>query len=174
MNYCSNCSHPVVFKEVEGDSHKRFVCDECDTIHYQNPRIVVGCLPIWEDQVLLASRAIEPREGFWNVPGGFMENGETMKEGAAREVMEETFAEVEVIRLHTTFAIPRINQVHMHFLAHLKNLDFKPGIESIDVRLFKESEIPWKDIAFHSSTFSLKQYFNNIGNGKEEVYSSFI
>lgn len=174
MNYCSNCSHPVVFKNVEGDTHKRFVCEKCNMIHYQNPRIVVGCLPIWEDKVLLASRAIEPRAGFWNVPGGFMENGETMKEGAAREVMEETFANVKVTRLFTTYAIPRINQVHMHFLGELENLDFKPGIESVEVKLFEESEIPWKDIAFHSSRFTLENYFAIRKSDSKEVFSSFI
>jgi len=174
MKYCSNCSQPVVFKEVEGDSHLRFVCDECETIHYQNPRIIVGCLPVWEDKVLLASRAIEPRSGFWNVPGGFMENGETMKEGAAREVMEETFANVKVTRLFTTFAIPKINQVHIHFLGELQNLDFKPGIESIEVKLFLKSEIPWDDIAFHSSKFTLENYFAMRNTEIQEVFSSFI
>ena len=116
MKYCSNCGHPVVFQAIPGDTHMRFFCSSCETIHYQNPNIVTGCLPLWEDQVLLCRRAIEPRKGFWNVPGGYMENGETVEEGAAREVMEEACTKVNITSLHMVYNIPHINQVYMHFL----------------------------------------------------------
>ncbi|MEL6863289.1 MAG: NUDIX hydrolase [Bacteroidota bacterium] len=170
MNYCSNCGHPVVYRAVEGDSIKRYVCENCNTIHYQNPNIVTGCLPIWEDQVLLCRRAIEPRLGFWNVPGGYLENGESVEDGAMREVWEEACTKVEVIGLHTLFSIPRINQVYMHFLARLPQLDFSPGIESLEVALFKEEDIPWKEIAFTSSTYTLECYFSDRRKGLQQVH----
>ena len=170
MNYCSNCAHPVKLKAVEGDNRPRFVCESCHTIHYQNPNIVAGCLPIWEDKVLLCKRAIEPRKGFWNIPGGYLENEETVEEGAMREVMEEACIDVKMIGLHTVFSIPHISQIYMHFLAEMPDLNFAPGIESLEVVLFKEEEIPWKEIAFSSSVFSLKHYFADRKKGIREVH----
>lgn len=170
MKYCSNCGNEVVYQNVEGDTHKRHFCNKCNTIHYQNPKIVTGCLPIYEDKVLLAMRAIEPRVGFWNVPGGYMENGETVEEGAAREVMEETYGKVENLRLHMVYNIPRISQVYMHFLADLVDLNFSAGEESLEVELFEEKDIPWDQIAFPSSTFTLKRYFEDRKKGIEQVH----
>lgn len=170
MNFCSNCAHPVELKLVEGDSIPRYVCDHCDTIHYQNPNMVVGCLPIWEDRVLLARRAIEPRKGYWNVPGGYLENGETVEEGAAREVWEEACIKVQVRRLHAVFSIPRINQIYLHFLADMPDLNFAPGIESLDVAMFREEEIPWDDIAFTSSTFTLRHYYADRKAGRMQTH----
>ena len=170
MNFCSVCAHPVQLKEVPGDTRLRYVCDACNTIHYQNPNIVAGCLPIWEDKVLLAKRAIEPRKGYWNVPSGYMENEETVEEGAIREVMEEACIQVEIIGLHSVFSIPHISQVYMHFLASMPHLNFAPGEESLEVELFSEEEIPWNEIAFSSSVFSLKHYFADRRNGKREVH----
>lgn len=170
MNFCSNCGKAVTFQAVEGDTKMRYVCNSCETIHYQNPNVVVGCLPIWEDKVLLAKRSIEPRIGFWNVPGGYLENGETVAQGAVREVFEEACIKVEVIQLLTVFSIPHINQVYMHFLAQMPDLKFSPGIESLEVELFEEDTIPWEDIAFHSSVFTLKSYFKNRINGTDEVH----
>ena len=148
----------------------RFVCESCNTIHYQNPKIVAGCLPIWEDQVLLCRRAIGPREGFWNVPGGYLENGETVEEGAAREVLEEACTNVDITGLHMVYSIPHINQVYMHFLGDLNQLDFAPGIESLEVRLFREEEIPWGDIAFISSSFTLKRFFQDRKEGIRQLH----
>ncbi|MEM9821970.1 MAG: NUDIX hydrolase [Bacteroidota bacterium] len=170
MNFCSNCAHPVQFKMVEGDNRPRYVCDACNTIHYQNPNIVAGCLPIWEDQVLLCKRAIEPRLGYWNLPSGYLENEETVEDGAVREVMEEACIEVEIIALHAVFSIPHISQVYMHFLAEMPDVNFAPGVESLEVALFKEEDIPWKEIAFSSSIFSLKHYFADRKNGRREVH----
>jgi len=170
MKYCSNCGNQVDLKPVEGDNRPRFVCDHCNTIHYQNPNMVVGCLPIWKDQVLLAKRAIEPRKGYWNVPGGYLENGETVEEGAVREVWEEACIKVQVRRLHTVFSIAKINQIYLHFLADMPDLNFAAGEESLEVQLFKEEEIPWDQIAFTSSTFTLKQYFEDRKKGHYEVH----
>lgn len=172
MNYCSNCGSKVTFQEVEGDTKMRYVCNTCNTIHYQNPNVVVGCLPVWEDQVLLCKRAIEPRLGYWNVPGGYLENGESVEEGAMREVFEEACIKVEVIGLLSVFSIPHINQVYMHFLAKMPDLRFAPGIESLEVELFKEEDIPWDEIAFSSSVFSLRSYFQNRLDGVHKVHVS--
>jgi ADP-ribose pyrophosphatase YjhB (NUDIX family) len=137
----------------------------CSTIHYQNPKIVVGCIPEWEQQILLCRRAIEPRYGFWTVPAGFMENGETSQQGAARETLEEACAKVEVGGLYTLFNLPRINQVYMLFRSRLLDLDFAAGDESLEVRLFDESEIPWDRLAFPVIKESLKLYYADRQSG---------
>lgn len=160
MNFCSNCgSDSLEFKIPEGDNYARFVCNNCGTIHYQNPKIIVGCLALHQEQVLLCRRAIEPRYGFWNLPGGFMENGETVEQGAQRETLEETNASVDIIRLHSVYNIPHVNQVYLHFLANMEEPYFTETSESLEVKLFTPSEIPWDEIAFSSTTFSLQKYF---------------
>ena len=111
MNFCSHCGQPVVSRIPEGDSRPRFICDSCGMVHYQNPRVVTGCLATFEDRVLLARRAIQPRHGFWTLPAGFLENGETAAAGAARETLEEACAVVEGLTLYTVFSLPHINQI---------------------------------------------------------------
>jgi len=171
MNYCSHCgSAELSFTVPEGDNRARYVCAGCGAIHYTNPKIVTGCLPIWEEQVLLCRRAIEPRLGYWNVPGGFLENGETVEQGAIREVWEEALAEVTVQHVHAIFSLPHINQVYIHFLARLNSLEFRAGEESLEVQLFHEAEIPWNEIAFSSTTFSLERYFRDRQNGSHQVH----
>ena len=170
LNFCNKCGHTVKYQEVPDDHRKRYVCTHCETIHYQNPNIVTGALPIWEDKVLLCKRGIQPRIGYWNVPGGYLENGETVEEGAVREVYEETLTTVEIIGLHTVYSIPRINQVYMHFLANLKTLDYQITPESTEIELFTEAEIPWNDIAFPSSKFTLKKFFEDRKKGIREVH----
>lgn len=160
MKYCSNCgSNQIELKIPEGDSFKRFVCDNCGRIFYDNPRVIVGCLPIVDDKVMLCKRAIQPQAGLWNLPAGFLENGEKAEDGAARETFEETLAKVEIIKLHVVFSLPKVNQVYLHFLAKLNNENFGPTSESLEVKLFEKDEIPWDDIAFHSSTYALEKYF---------------
>ena len=171
MNYCSNCGAAVSKKTIPGDSIPRFVCSACDTIHYQNPNIVVGCLPVWEDKVLLCRRAIEPRKTFWNVAGGYLENGETLEEGARRELVEEANARVLDLSPLMLYSIKHINQIYIHFHGVLADLNFSPGIESEEVKLFTEEDIPWNDIAFTSSTFALQKFFLNRKNGSSEVHS---
>jgi ADP-ribose pyrophosphatase YjhB (NUDIX family) len=161
MNYCSQCGEIVVLRVPEGDNAPRYVCTDCGTVHYQNPNIVVGCIPVWEDRVLLCKRAIEPRAGFWTLPAGFLENGETVQQGAARETLEEANARVAVGELYTLFNLPHINQVFMLFRARLLDLDFGPGSESLEVALLPESEIPWDDIAFTVVHQSLAFYYQD-------------
>lgn len=174
MNFCSNCGSAVALIVPPGDNRERHVCNDCDTVHYVNPRIVTGCLPVWEDQVLLCLRAIEPRRGYWTLPAGFMENGETIAAGAARETVEEANARVSDLELYTIFSLPHISQAYMFFRAQLCDLEFSSGEESLDVRLFKEDEIPWDNLAFPVITQSLQFYFEDRRLGDYPVRSREI
>jgi ADP-ribose pyrophosphatase YjhB (NUDIX family) len=158
MNYCSDCGSKVAFKIPAGDTFPRHVCEICQSIHYQNPRIVAGCIPEWEDRILLCRRAIEPKYGLWTLPAGFMENGETVEQAAIRETREEAEADVELTSLYTVFSIPHISQVYIIFRASLRTLDFKPGHESLEVELFRLENIPWKTLAFRVIHETLQHY----------------
>ena len=162
MIYCSNCGAQVVERIPAGDSRSRHVCLSCQTVHYQNPKIVAGCIPERDGRLLLCRRAIEPRYGLWTLPAGFMENGESTEQAAARETMEEACARVENLVLFGVFSIPHISQVYMIFRASLANDDFRPGAESLDVRLFEESEIPWDELAFPVVRLTLQRYFSDL------------
>jgi len=170
MKFCSQCGNAVEFSVPHGDNLPRHVCPACGTIHYQNPKMVVGCIPEWEDKVLLCRRAIEPKYGLWTLPAGFMENGETTAEGALRETWEEAGARVELGPLYTLFNLPHINQVYLMFRGRLLDLDYKAGIESLDVRLFAEHEIPWEQIAFRTVRASLELYFRDLARGGFEFH----
>ena len=160
MKFCSTCgSANVDWKVPAGDHLPRSVCRDCASIHYQNPKIVVGCLPTWEERILLCKRAIEPRHGLWTLPAGFLENGETLVAGAARETLEEAQARVDVGPLYALISLPQINQVYMMFRARLHGRDFGPGEESLEVRLFEESEIPWEELAFRTIARTLRNFF---------------
>jgi ADP-ribose pyrophosphatase YjhB (NUDIX family) len=165
MNFCSNCGAAVTRKVPPDDTLPRYVCDACNTIHYQNPRIIVGCIPEWEDKILLCKRAIEPRYGLWTVPAGFMENGETTYQGAVRETLEEANARVEIGPLYALYNIPHINQVYILFRARLLDTDFGPSHETLEARLFSESEIPWNEIAFATVRNTLTHYYGDRKNG---------
>jgi len=175
MNFCSHCGSPrLEFRVPTGDTLRRFVCPQCGTIHYQNPKIVVGCLPVWEGRVLLCKRAIEPRLGLWTLPAGFLENGETLMAGAQRETVEEAAASVEVGELYTVISLPQINQVYVVFRAQLLALDFGPGPESLEVELFQEEDIPWDRIAFRTIGRTLRNYFLDRKLGAFPVHVSMI
>ncbi len=160
IRFCSACgSERIEHRVPDGDNLPRNVCGACGVIHYQNPKVVVGCLPEWEDQVLLCRRAIAPRHGLWTLPAGFLENGETVVAGAVRETLEEANARVAVGALYTMISLPQISQIYMMFRARLVDLDFGPGPESLDVRLFCEDEIPWEEMAFRTIGRTLRNYF---------------
>jgi len=165
MKFCSACGATVELRVPNDDNRLRHVCTACGIIHYQNPRMVIGSIPEWEDKVLLCRRAIEPRYGLWTLPGGFMENGETTAQAAIRETLEEANARIEIGDLYSMYSLPYIDQVHMLFRARLLDLDFGPGTESLEVKLFSESEIPWNEIAFRPVRFSLEHYFAERSNG---------
>lgn len=160
MKFCSQCGTENIRWEIpQGDNRPRHVCGACNEIYYQNPKIVVGCIPEWEDTVLLCRRAIEPRYGYWTLPAGFMENDETTSEAAERETLEEANARVELLGLYTVMNIPHTNQVYMMFRSRLLDLDFGPGSESLEVKLFREDEIPWRELAFPTIIHTLELYF---------------
>ncbi|HAD59876.1 MAG TPA: NUDIX hydrolase [Planctomycetaceae bacterium] len=157
-----------------GDSRERLVCENCEWIHYENPRIIVTGFCLWENSVLLARRAIAPRRGFWSLPGGFMEVGETPEEGAAREVQEECGAAVSIESLLAVYAIPRIGQVHMVYLARMESADFLPGEESLDVRLFDltPSSIPSEELAFPVNRWLFDDWFRHAGSALTVPFTS--
>jgi ADP-ribose pyrophosphatase YjhB (NUDIX family) len=175
MKFCSVCgSGAMAFRVPEGDTLPRFVCPDCGTIHYQNPKIVVGSLPVWNDQVLLCRRAIEPRLGFWTLPAGFLENDESLETGALRETEEEAHANVDTLELYTVISVLHVNQVHMIFRARLVDTDFIAGTESLEVRLFREDEIPWESIAFRTIARSLRNFFSDRMAGTWPLHVSSI
>jgi len=174
MKFCSDCGSPVSLRVPPGDTLPRYVCDNCSTIHYQNPRMVVGCIPEWEDRILLCRRAIEPRHGLWTVPAGYMENGETTFQGALRETLEEANARVEVGPLYALYNIPHINQVYILFRARLLDREVRPGAETLEVRLMTESEIPWDQIAFASVRNTLSHYYEDRRNGEYKFHMGTI
>ncbi|MGD8912025.1 MAG: NUDIX hydrolase [Candidatus Thiodiazotropha sp.] len=165
MKYCSHCGAELEVKIPAGDNRPRHVCNNCSTVHYLNPKIVVGCIPVWDQQILLCRRAIEPRYGLWTVPAGFMENGETSQQGAARETLEEACARVEVEGLYTLFNLPHINQVYLLFRSRLLDLDFSAGEESLEVKLFDEQDVPWEQLAFPVIKESLQLYYTDRQKG---------
>ena len=162
MKFCSDCGSATIKWVVPADDNRpRHVCGDCDTIFYQNPKIVAGCIPVWEDKILLCKRAIQPRYGYWTLPAGFMENEETTFEAAERETWEEAKAKVEIVDLYTVLNIPHTNQVYMMFLANLVDPDFAPGEESLECAMYEEHEIPWKELAFPTIVHTLKFYYED-------------
>jgi ADP-ribose pyrophosphatase YjhB (NUDIX family) len=151
----SGFSHRV----PEGDDRKRMVCDSCGFVHYENPKIVVGAVATWEDRILLCRRAIEPRHGFWTLPAGYLELGESTEQGAVREAWEEARAELDIDQLLAVYSIPRISQVQMIYRARLKTPSIAPGPESLEVGLFRFEEIPMGQLAFPSMFWALKDYW---------------
>ncbi|MGA2708288.1 MAG: NUDIX hydrolase [Steroidobacteraceae bacterium] len=168
MNFCSQCGAAVVLKTPDGDHRPRFVCTNCGMIHYQNPRLVLGCVPEWEGRILLCRRAIEPRLGFWTVPAGFMENGETLQHAAARECYEEALATVEIGSLLALVSVTHAAQVHVMFRSKLLRPEYAPGPESLEVALYDEADIPWDHLAFPSGEFTLRRYFADRALGRED------
>lgn len=172
--FCSVCGHPVVRRIPPGDSRERDCCDHCGTIHYVNPRPVVGTIPVWGDRILLCKRAIEPRYGKWTLPAGFMEVGETTAEGALRETLEEAGARVVLGPVYTMIDVPYVEQVHIFFRAQLLDLDFAPGDESLEARLFDEREIPWNEIAFRTVAMTLRLYLQDRARGVFGMHTGTI
>lgn len=166
MKFCSNCGHAVVLRIPEGDNRPRHLCDQCGTIHYVNPRNVVGTVPVWEDKVLICKRAIEPRYGFWTLPAGFMEIGETTAQGAARETLEEAGARVQIGELYSMLNVPHVHQVHLFYLATLQDPEYSAGEESLEVKLVSEEEMPWDELAFPTVIHTLRCFFADRAAGR--------
>ena len=174
MKYCCYCSAELIYNIPDDDNRHRYICKSCNIVHYQNPKIVAGCIPVWEDRILLCKRAIEPRYGYWTLPAGFMELKETSLEAGIRETLEEANARVEVEDLFAVFNLPYVDQVNMMFRSRLLDLNFSPGDESLEVKLYKEDEIPWDDLAFATIRETLKLYFNDCQQGKFRIHTGDI
>jgi len=170
MKFCPECGQPVQVKVPEGDHLPRHVCSACAAIHYHNPKIVVGCVPEHEGRILICRRAIEPRLGFWTIPAGFMENDETLQQGAARESREEALAEVEIGSMLAVVHVLHARQVHVMFRARLTTPEFGAGEESLEVTLCDPGEIPWRDIAFPSVRFALERYLEDRAQGRDGLH----
>ena len=170
MKFCSDCGAPVTVRVPEGDTFPRHVCERCGTIHYRNPKVVAGSIPEAGSRILLCRRAIEPRAGLWTLPAGFLENGETTAEGAARETLEEANARVEIDQLYALFNIPHISQVYLMFRGRMLDEDFSPGAESLEVALFEEADIPWNDLAFPVVRETLRRYFADRRAGRFRIH----
>ncbi len=170
MKFCSHCGSSISRKIPDGDNRERHVCSGCKVIHYNNPRIITGSIPVYRDtdgdKLLLCRRAIEPQLGLWTLPAGFLELGESVSEGAARETTEETGAVVTMGELYCLFNLPHIGQVYMLHRAQLLTPEFAQKTdESLEVALFAEHEIPWQKLAFRTMKRTLFHYFNDCKQG---------
>ena len=174
IKYCAQCGSVIEEKIPLGETLLRAVCPSCRTIHYENPKIVAGSIPEWDGKILLCRRAIEPRLGLWTFPAGFMELGESTEEAAARETLEEAHAEISIHSLFGIFSLPHVSQVYVVYRAHLQNLNFKPGPESLDVQLISLADIPWKDLAFPVIHESLTRYVNDIQAATPQTHSAVV
>lgn len=158
QKFCSQCGSVLSRRVPPDDNRLRDVCDFCGAVHYQNPRNVVGVLPVWGDKVLLCRRAIEPRLDKWTLPAGFMELGETTAQGAMRETQEEAGAQIELGNLYTIIDVPQVEQVHFFYLATVLSEELFPGPESLEAAFFSMEEIPWEDLAFRTVLTTLEHY----------------
>ncbi|KPK18448.1 MAG: ADP-ribose pyrophosphatase [Betaproteobacteria bacterium SG8_41] len=174
MKFCSQCGAPVTLRVPPGDTLERHVCDACHVIHYQNPRMVVGCVVEWDDRILLCRRAIEPRHGLWTVPAGYLEIGETLEQGARRETLEEANARVEIGPLYAVYNIPHISQVYLLFRARLLDPEVHPGAETLEVELYTEADVPWDRLAFATVRNTLQHYFSDRRKGEYQLHMGTI
>ncbi|CAM6084360.1 unnamed protein product [Calypogeia fissa] len=174
ISFCPRCGGATEEKIPVGEHEKRYVCTACGAVHYQNPKMVVGCLVEYEGKILLCRRNIEPSFGLWTLPAGYMEMGESAAEGAARETLEEACAQVQVLALFAHIDIPLIGQSHIYFRAQMKDPHFAPGPESIECALFELNEIPFDSLAFSSIQVALKMYIEDTKAGKMRVHHAVI
>ncbi len=166
MNFCSQCGGPVELNVPADDDRPRYICSSCGVVHYQNPKLIVGCIPVWEDRILFCRRDIEPRKGYWTLPAGFLENGETVAAGARRETLEETGSRVAGLTPYLMVDIVHIHQIYLMFRSRLLAPDFHPTRESSEVKLLSENEIPWDDIAFTVVEKTLQYYLQDRPSGR--------
>ncbi len=174
MNFCPQCAAPVTSRVPDGDHLPRFVCTACGAIHYQNPRLIAGCVPELDGSILLCRRAIEPRRGFWTIPAGFMENNETLQQAAARECREEALARVVIGDPCAIVHVLHAHQVHVMFRARLADRAFGIGVESLEVRLYREQDLPWAELAFASVAFTLRRWLDDRAAGRSGLHFETI
>ncbi len=170
LRYCTQCASPLTRRIPPDDTRVRDLCEQCGAIHYQNPRMVVGTIPVWEGRVLLCKRAIEPRYGYWTLPAGFMELGESSAQGAERETLEEAGLSMEATRLFSVIDIPQADQVHVFFLGQVADPTLSPGLETLEAGWVAEADIPWSEIAFRTVSLTLEYYFSDRRRGSFDVH----
>ncbi len=166
IKFCSQCGSPMEERIPEDDDHVRAACTRCPHVHYENPTMVVGTIPVFKDQILMCKRNIEPRKGKWTLPAGYLENQESVQDGATRETLEETRAKVRIVEPYRLFNILFVDQIYFMFRAELLSEEFGPTSESTEVRLFKETEIPWDEIAFEVIRQTLVDFFQDQKKGQ--------
>ena len=171
QSYCPKCAAKLRVEIPEGDNKLRYICTGCAAVLYENPKLVVGCVAEYEGSILLCKRAIKPRLGYWTVPAGFMEIGETLEQAATRETFEEACAKVTLGSLLAVVDVIHAGQVHVFFRGKLENGEFAAGDESLDTKLYASNEIPWDEIAFPSGVIALKQYLAQREAGIERVHT---
>ena len=174
IKHCRVCGTEVNYLVPVDDNRERAVCPACGEIHYENPINVVGTVSVWGEQVLLCRRNIEPRHGFWTLPAGFMEMGESTADGALRETIEEAGARIEMQDLFTMLNVVRVGQVHMFYRARMLDTSLDPGPESIEARLFREDEVPWDELAFRTVRLTLEHFFADRRRGVFGVHAGDI
>jgi ADP-ribose pyrophosphatase YjhB (NUDIX family) len=172
--HCKACGSAVEYKVPPDDNRERATCTACAIVHYENPLNVVGTLPVWEDKVLLCRRNIEPRHGYWTLPAGFMELGETTEQGAIRETVEEAGARVELQGLYTLLNVARVGQLHLFYRARLLDTEFAPGPETIEAQLFSEEQVPWEELAFRTVKETLRHFFDDRRRGQFGLHCADI
>ena len=163
INFCSQCGSAMARKIPEDDDHVRAVCQACEHVHYENPKLVVGTIPVLGDKILMCRRNIQPQKDKWTLPAGYLENQESVQDGAVRETLEETRARVTLVGPYRMYNILYVDQIYMLFLAQLADQNFGPTSESSEVRLFSEAQIPWDDIAFEVIRLTLIDFFRDRG-----------
>jgi ADP-ribose pyrophosphatase YjhB (NUDIX family) len=174
IKHCRACGALVDYRVPAEDNRERAVCPACGMVHYENPLNVVGTVPVWGDRLLLCQRAIEPRYGFWTLPAGFLELGETTAQGAMRETDEEAGASIELGALFSVLNVVRVGQVHLFYLATMTSPALAPGSESLQARLFREDEVPWEEIAFRTVRETLRYFFDDRRRGSFGVHCADI
>ena len=171
IQYCTHCGSATEIRIPSGDERGRHVCTACGQIHYQNPKVVVGCIPEYEDRILLCRRDIEPRRGRWTLPAGFLECNESVRDGALRETYEEAQLRAEIIAPYRLFDLMFVNQIYLMFRARILVPEFGPTHESSEVKLVHEKDIPWENIAFPVIEKTLLHYFRDCKQGTFEFLS---
>jgi ADP-ribose pyrophosphatase YjhB (NUDIX family) len=174
IQHCRACGTAVHYLIPADDNRERAVCPACTTIHYENPLTVVGTLPVWDNRVLLCRRNIEPRYGLWTLPAGFLELGETTAQGALRETDEEAGAQVDLAGLFSVLNVVRAGQVHLFYLARMRDTQLAPGPETIEAKLFHEKDVPWTELAFRTVHRTLECFFADRRTGRFGVHCSDI
>ncbi len=154
----ANIPKNFVKRVPEGDERERLVCEQCDFIHYDNPRIIVGAVCTWQGRYLMCKRAIEPRKGFWTLPAGFMEVGEPAADGAAREAWEEARVKLEIDGLLAIYDVLHVGQVQLIYRARLRTPEYAAGPESLEVALYDWDDIPWDNLAFPTVRWALEAH----------------